>query len=212
MSPGARLRRAPTGASPAPSGCSHPLPGPSPVDRRGRRCTPLVEQSGGYHPCRFYSHSIHARLPCQPRIACNNGKLNYQYRIIGLSCQEYLSLSPAPGSIIPRRIPKRSRQEEKGERKNGPPTRCIPFASNPFTSCLYTGAFLLGPWAAISLRGSSCIPHRDSARTARCRGPAATGRPRPNGSGTCRGAASFSPARRRSRRPAASGSSPAANC
>lgn len=212
MSPGAELQRAPPGAKPAPSGCSHTPPGPSPVDRLGQRCTPLVEQSGGYHPCRFYSHSIHARLPCQPRIACNNGKLNCQSTIIGLSCQTYLFLSPAPGSVIPRRIPKGSRQEEKGERKKRASSLYLPFASNPFTSCLCTCAFLRGPGAAISLRGSSCIPRRDSTRTARCRGPVATGRPRPTGSGTCRGAVSFSPARRRSRRPAASGSSPAASC
>jgi len=45
-------------------------PDSDPPLRRPRR--PPVERSGSNSPS--YVRSIHARLPCYPRIACNNGK------------------------------------------------------------------------------------------------------------------------------------------
>jgi hypothetical protein len=66
--------------------------------------------------------------------------------------------------------------------------------------------------AATSPRAPSCSRRTDSSRNARCRDPAATGRPQPGGSDTCRWAVSPSPARRRCRRPAAWACRPAASC
>jgi len=123
--------------------------------------------------------------------------------------------------------PKRKRQGQKGERKDGPPTRSIPLPQT-----LSPPAFARQPSRAvgppdhglgahegtgararvISLRERNCTPRKDSARTAHCRGPAATGRPRRDGSGTSRAAGPSWSARRRCRRSAAWAWSPAASC
>ncbi len=82
----------------------------------------------------------------------------------------------------------------------------------PFYRLLLTETRRFRRACSISLQESSCIPRTDSARTAHCRGLAATGRPRPADTGTCRAAASPWPARRRSHRPASWESSPVASC
>jgi hypothetical protein len=110
---------------------------------------------------------------------------------------EGLVLAGGDSNVASTPVQRNTKARGKGrEEKSGPPTRAFPLPLTLLPLAFAPGPLFRGPsdycgvWQGhpahpISPRESNCTHRTGSTRIARYRGPAATDRPRPGGSGRC---------------------------